>query len=69
MTFLGDYTVPIPLLGRLAEALMVPENVGSWRVAENAGMRFEGTATYYDIPDLKKYVAEREWWGPPQVNP
>jgi hypothetical protein len=25
-------------------------------------MRFEGLATYYDMPDLKKYVAERAWW-------
>jgi len=47
-------------------ALVVQENVGSWRVAEKAGMRFEGLATYYDMPDLKKYVAERAWWTPPQ---
>jgi [ribosomal protein S5]-alanine N-acetyltransferase len=47
-------------------ALVVQENVGSWRVAEKAGMRFEGLATYYDMPDLKKYVAERAWWRPPQ---
>jgi RimJ/RimL family protein N-acetyltransferase len=50
-------------------AAVIPENVGSWRVAEKAGMRFVGTATYYDIPGLKKYAAEREWWSPPQVNP
>jgi len=47
-------------------ALVVPENVGSWRVAEKAGMRFEGLATYYEMPDLKKYGAERAWWRPPQ---
>ena len=46
--------------------LVVPENVGSWRTMEKAGMRFEGTATYYDMPGLKKYVAERAWWSPPQ---
>jgi [ribosomal protein S5]-alanine N-acetyltransferase len=49
--------------------LVVPENVGSWRAMENAGMRFEGTGTYYDYPGLKKYVAERAWWSPPQVSP
>jgi RimJ/RimL family protein N-acetyltransferase len=43
-------------------AVVVPENVGSWRVVEKAGMRFEGLATYYDMPGLKKYVAERAWW-------
>ena len=50
-------------------AVVVPENVGSWRAMEKAGMRFEGTATYYDMPGLKKYVAERAWWSPPQVTP
>jgi RimJ/RimL family protein N-acetyltransferase len=48
--------------------LVVPENVGSWRAMEKAVMRFEGTATYYDMPGLKKYVAEREWWGSPQLS-
>jgi RimJ/RimL family protein N-acetyltransferase len=28
-------------------ALVMPENVGSWRVAEKAGMRLDGIATYY----------------------
>ncbi len=46
-------------------AVVMPENVGSWRVAEKAGMRFEGTATHYNIPDLRKYVAERQWWRAP----
>lgn len=50
-------------------ALVVPENIGSWRVMEKAGMRFEGIATYYDMPGLKKYVAQREWWRPPPVSP
>jgi RimJ/RimL family protein N-acetyltransferase len=46
-------------------AVVVPENIGSWRVMEKAGMRYEGLATYYDMPGLKKYVAEREGWRPP----
>jgi len=46
-------------------AVVFPENVGSLRVVEKAGMRFEGSATYYDIPNLSKYIAEREWWRPP----
>jgi RimJ/RimL family protein N-acetyltransferase len=47
-------------------ALVVQENVGSWRIAEKAGIRFEGLATYYEMPDLKKYAAERAWWRPPE---
>jgi RimJ/RimL family protein N-acetyltransferase len=39
-------------------ALVVPENVGSWRVLEKVGMRYEGLADYYDMSGLKKYVAE-----------
>jgi len=46
-------------------AVVVPENIGSWRVMEKAGMRFEGVATYYGLTDLKKYIAEREWWRSP----
>lgn len=46
-------------------AVVEPENVGSWRVMEKTGMRYEGIATYYDMPGLKKYVAERQWWKPP----
>lgn len=46
-------------------AVVVPENVGSWRVMEKAGMRYEGLATYYDMPGLKKYAAERDWWRLP----
>lgn len=45
-------------------ALVVPENVGSCRVAEKAGMRFERSADYYNMPGLRKYVAERVWWSP-----
>jgi [ribosomal protein S5]-alanine N-acetyltransferase len=45
--------------------VVVPENVGSWRVLERIGMRYEGPADYYGLMGLKKYVAEREWWDPP----
>ena len=44
-------------------AVVMLENRGSCRVVEKAGMRFEGSATYYDIPGLRKYVADREWWA------
>jgi RimJ/RimL family protein N-acetyltransferase len=46
-------------------AVVVPENVGSWRVLERVGMRYEGLADIYSLTGLKKYVAEREWWKPP----
>jgi len=46
-------------------AVTLPENVGSWRVMEKAGMRYDGLADYYGLTGLKKYVAERAWWGPP----
>ena len=48
-------------------AVVVPENVGSCRVAEKAGMRFDGIATYYDMPGLRKYVADAAWWSPPRA--
>jgi [ribosomal protein S5]-alanine N-acetyltransferase len=47
-------------------AISLPENVGSWRVMEKAGMRYVGTASYFGIDNLKKYVAERETWKPLQ---
>jgi RimJ/RimL family protein N-acetyltransferase len=43
-------------------AIVMPANIGSCRVVEKAGMRFEGSATYYEIPGLRKYVADRESW-------
>lgn len=43
-------------------AICFPDNVGSWRVMEKAGMRFVGTASYYGLARLKKYVAERGSW-------
>ena len=36
------------------------DNVASWRVLEKVGMRFVGTATYYGIEGLKKYLAIAE---------
>ena len=47
-------------------ALVVPENVGSCRVAERAGMRLQGLVTYYGIPGLRRYVARRESWDDPR---
>jgi RimJ/RimL family protein N-acetyltransferase len=49
-------------------AVTMPENVGSWRVMEKAGMRYEGSAAYYGLEGLKKYAAEREWWQPPPIT-
>ena len=46
-------------------AICVPENVGSWRVMEKAGMRYETTADYYGLIGLKKYVADRATWREP----
>jgi RimJ/RimL family protein N-acetyltransferase len=46
-------------------AVVVPENIGSWRVMEKAGMRYVGLVDYYGMKGLKKYVAAREWWEPP----
>jgi RimJ/RimL family protein N-acetyltransferase len=38
-------------------------NVGSWRVMEKVGMRYEKIARYYET-DLKYYVIERESYRP-----
>jgi RimJ/RimL family protein N-acetyltransferase len=46
-------------------ALARPENIGSWRVMEKAGMRYEGIVDSYGLEGLKKYVADGEWWRPP----
>ena len=46
-------------------AICFPENVGSWRVMEKAGMRYEGMASYYGLT-LKKYVADRTTWAAPR---
>ena len=49
-------------------AVVVPENAGSWRVIEKAGMRYEGLVDYYGMEGLKKYVAARQWWRPPLAS-
>jgi RimJ/RimL family protein N-acetyltransferase len=49
-------------------AVVVPENVGSWRVMEKAGMRYAGLVDYFGMQGLKKYVAEREWWRQPLAS-
>jgi RimJ/RimL family protein N-acetyltransferase len=46
--------------------LAFPENVASWRVLEKVGMRYVGTATYFGIEGLKKYLADRRTWVPPK---
>jgi ribosomal-protein-alanine N-acetyltransferase len=46
--------------------LAYPDNVASWRVLEKVGMRFVGTANYYGIEGLKKYLASRGTWVPPK---
>ncbi len=35
-------------------AVTMPENVGSWRVMENAGMRYGGSAAYYGLEGLRE---------------
>jgi RimJ/RimL family protein N-acetyltransferase len=49
-------------------ALVVPENIGSWRVLEKIGMRYEVVAEYHDMLGLKKYTAERDSWRPPDAR-
>jgi [ribosomal protein S5]-alanine N-acetyltransferase len=49
-------------------AVAVAENIGSWRVREKAGMRYQGLVDYYGMKGLKKYVAAREWWRPPLAS-
>jgi [ribosomal protein S5]-alanine N-acetyltransferase len=49
-------------------AVAMAGNVGSWRVMEKSGMRYEGLATYSGMADLKKYAAERQWWQPPIMH-
>lgn len=57
---------PLGLDGVMAVAM--PDNVGSWRVMEKAGMHYEGSASYYGVDGLKKYVAERSWWRPELIS-
>ena len=46
-------------------AICFPENIGSWRIMEKAGMQYVGTASYYGLVGLKKYVARRVEWKEP----
>jgi RimJ/RimL family protein N-acetyltransferase len=51
-------------------AVAMPDNVGSWRVMEKAGMRYDGLASYYGLDGLKKYLAVRgEWTAPAKHTP
>lgn len=47
-------------------AICYPENVASWRVMEKAGLRADGEGDYYGVR-MKRYVAERATWRPPQA--
>ena len=49
-------------------AVAVPENIGSWRVMEKAGMHYQGLVNYYGLEGLKKYVAERGRWSSPPAS-
>jgi RimJ/RimL family protein N-acetyltransferase len=44
-------------------AVTEPENIGSWRVMEKAGMRYAGTASYYGADNLRKYIADVDSWA------
>lgn len=46
-------------------AVAMPENIGSWRVMEKTGMRYQGLVNYFGLRGLKKYLAERDWWSSP----
>ena len=46
-------------------AFALPPNVGSWRIMEKAGMRFDSTVDLYGLTGLKKYVADRATWRVP----
>lgn len=45
-------------------AACIPQNVGSWRVMEKAGMHYVGNISLFGRHPLKKYVAERATWAP-----
>lgn len=49
-------------------AVAMQENIGSWRVMEKAGMRYQRLVDYYGLNGLKKYIAERSWWSPPAAD-
>jgi len=47
-------------------AVCIPQNVGSWRVMEKAGMRYVGLESFFGKHRVKKYIAERGTWVPPE---
>ena len=47
-------------------AFVMPGNIGSCRVAEKAGMRFDGIVDAYGLAGVRKYIGERAWWTSPQ---
>ena len=49
-------------------AVVVPENSGSWRVMEEAGIRYQGLVDHYGMEGLKKYIATREWRRSPLAS-
>ena len=49
--------------------VVVPENVGSWRVLKKIGMRYEGLADYYGLTGLKKIVPRSGDGGTRQSPP
>jgi hypothetical protein len=56
----GDRPRPGPSGVPAIMAMAVPENIGSWRVMEQAGLRYQGLVDYYGMKGLKKYLAARE---------
>lgn len=49
-------------------AVVMPQNIASWRVVEKAGMEYVGLASYYGLAGLKKYRADRSNWGSVPVS-
>jgi ribosomal-protein-alanine N-acetyltransferase len=50
-------------------AVADPRNVGSWRVMEKAGMRYQGLIDDYLGLVGMLYYAERTWWTPEPAAP
>lgn len=57
---------PLGLDGMMAVAM--PDNVGSRRVMEKAGMRYEGIASYYGVDGLNEIRSRTKLVGPPVVS-
>lgn len=60
-TALLDYGFRVVRLEKII-AVCIPQNVGSWRVMEKAGMRYVGLASFFGRHRVKRYVAERATW-------